>query len=73
MRSMLATTAPIADDVDVAALARAFELAGGHIRNAVLRAAFVAADRGAAIDHALLERAARAEYVALGRIAVARG
>jgi hypothetical protein len=70
-RSMLPANGPIAGDVDVAALARRFELAGGHIRNAVLRAAYVAADRGAAIDHALLERAALAEYTALGRVAVA--
>jgi len=68
-RAMLPDTAPVGDDVDVAALARRFELAGGHIKNAVLRAAFVAADRGVAIGQALLERAARVEYEAIGRIA----
>jgi SpoVK/Ycf46/Vps4 family AAA+-type ATPase len=69
-RAMLPKAAPVAADVDAAALARRFELPGGHIRNAVLRAAFLAADRGVAIDHALLERAARVEYEAMGRIAI---
>jgi hypothetical protein len=38
-------TAPVATDVDYAALARTFPFAGGHIRNAVLRAAAGAASR----------------------------
>jgi AAA+ superfamily predicted ATPase len=43
-RGMLPDAAPVADDVDLAFLARQFELAGGDIRNVVLDAAFLAAD-----------------------------
>jgi len=46
-RRHVPTSAPLADDVDFEALARAFPFAGGHIKNAVLRAAANAAVRGA--------------------------
>src|SRR4029079_11453786 len=42
-RSMIPARAPIADDVDFAAIAARFHMAGGHIKNAVVRAAFLAA------------------------------
>ena len=44
-------------------------MSGGYIRNAALRAAFLAADRGSPITAAHLDRAARAEYEAIGKIA----
>ena len=68
-RAMLPAAAPVAAGVDFAALARRFALAGGHIRNAALRAAFVAADEGTIISPAHLERAARLELEAMGKIA----
>ena len=49
-------------------LARELELSGGHIKNAVLRAAYLAASAGSAITMDHLVRAARAEYDAMGRI-----
>ncbi|MEZ4368627.1 MAG: ATP-binding protein, partial [Kofleriaceae bacterium] len=67
-RRVLPADAPIADDVDADRLGREFELAGGAIRNAALRAAYLAADAGHALDHAVLERAARLERAALGRV-----
>jgi AAA+ superfamily predicted ATPase len=68
-RAMLPAAAPVAPGVDFGALARRFALAGGHIRNAALRAAFVAADEGSVISPAHLERAARLEIEAMGKIA----
>ena len=47
-------------------LAREFEFAGGHIRNAVLRAAFDAASRGEVLGHVHFVRAARAEAQQMG-------
>lgn len=44
------------------------DLAGGHIRNAVLRAAFLAAQEGGVIDDEVLGRAAHAEYRAMGKM-----
>jgi hypothetical protein len=55
--------------IDFAGLARRFELTGGYIRNAALRAAFLAADEDVPIAHAHLEHAARLEYEGMGKIA----
>jgi AAA+ superfamily predicted ATPase len=67
-RAMLPAAAPVAPDVDVDALARKFVMSGGYIRNATLRAAFVAADTDSPITYAHLERAARCEYEGMGKI-----
>lgn len=68
-RTMLATAAPVAPDIDYARLADRFELSGGAIRNAALRAAFLAAATQSSITMQHLERAARVEYEGLGKIA----
>jgi ATP-dependent 26S proteasome regulatory subunit len=70
-RAMLPAAAPVADDLDVHSLARRFAMSGGYIRNAVLRAAFVAADRNIPITAEALERAARREYEGMGKIVAA--
>ena len=67
-RAMLPEQAPITDDLDLADLARRFEMTGGYIRNAVMRAAFIAADAGGAIGNDQLIRAARLEYEAMGKV-----
>src|SRR5207247_6142077 len=59
--------APLADDVDVAALARDLKLAGGNIKNIALAAAFGAATDGGGIGMSHLLRAARREYQKIGR------
>ena len=46
--------APVAADVDYPKLGKTFELSGGHIKNAVMRAAYMAAQKGAPIGQALL-------------------
>ncbi|MFT3700174.1 MAG: ATP-binding protein [Kofleriaceae bacterium] len=68
-RSMLSTGAPVDPDVDVRQLARKYELSGGSIRNAALRAAFFAADKQCALTMPFLERAARLELEGMGKIA----
>ncbi|NCO86117.1 MAG: ATP-binding protein [Rhodobacterales bacterium] len=58
---------PRAPDVDLDMLAARFDLAGGHIRQAILGAAHEAAQAGGAItQHHLLQAVAR-EYAKLGR------
>lgn len=69
-RAVLATNAPLADDLGVEKLAQRYEMSGGHIRNAVLGAAFVAAAKGSAITASMLQNAAKAEYRALGKLLV---
>jgi SpoVK/Ycf46/Vps4 family AAA+-type ATPase len=66
-RTVFPSAAPLAEDVDLPALARQVRLAGGNIRNIALSAAFLAASDGAPIGQAHLLRAARSEYVKVGR------
>jgi ATP-dependent Zn protease len=66
---MLATGAPIDDDVDLRKLAEEFSaMTGANIRNAVLSAAFLAAEEGKTIGFQHLLRAARGEYRAMGHV-----
>jgi len=67
-RVLTPTAAPLADDVDFVALARRYELAGGHIKNALLRAAYRARDAGHVIRQEHLVGAALAELRAQGKI-----
>jgi len=60
--------APTLDDVDYPELGDQFELAGGHIKNALLRAAYRARDEDSAIGQAHLMKAAMAECRAQGKI-----
>ena len=68
-RAMMPASAPIAADLRFDELGRKFAMSGGYIKNAALRAAFVAADRGEPITQAQLERAARVEHEGMGKSA----
>jgi ATP-dependent 26S proteasome regulatory subunit len=69
-KSMLPAQAPVAADVDWRRLAERYEMAGGHIKKAVVRAAARALARGrtATITAADLEAAAQLEYGEMGRV-----
>jgi ATP-dependent 26S proteasome regulatory subunit len=67
-RRMMPSAANVAGDVDYASLAKSYELAGGNIRNALLRAAFIAADRNEPITMATLQRAVKLEYRDAGKL-----
>ena len=54
--------------VDLADLARRFAMTGGYIKNATVRAAFLAAHEGTAVGMRHLLRAARSEYRAMGKV-----
>ncbi|MCD7830572.1 MAG: ATP-binding protein [Clostridiales bacterium] len=60
-RRTIPASAPLADDIDWAFLAEKFELSGGHIKNIVLSAAFLAAQEGQPIGMSQLMRAAVGE------------
>ena len=64
----LPSDAPVADDVDCDILSRSFELSGGSIRNAAIRAAYRAAARADAIHQDDLIEGAKAECVAAGKL-----
>ncbi|MBV8762583.1 MAG: ATP-binding protein [Deltaproteobacteria bacterium] len=70
-RTLVPASAPTRGELRFHELAERFVMSGGHIRNAALRAAFLAASEDAAITHETLARAARLEYEAIGKIAPA--
>jgi SpoVK/Ycf46/Vps4 family AAA+-type ATPase len=67
-RAHLPPDMPVAGKLDFARLARAYELAGGYIRNAMLRAAFLAAATGGPLTHELIERAVQIEFHEGGKL-----
>lgn len=66
-RCHLPAVAPLAEDVDPAALAAMYDVTGGLIRNAALAAAFAAAAADRPIDQAALIAAVHDEYRKAGR------
>ncbi|HTL37822.1 MAG TPA: hypothetical protein VL326_32045, partial [Kofleriaceae bacterium] len=68
-RSLIPPQVPIDGAIDYAALARRFRMSGGYIRNAALRAAFLAAEEGTSLSHEHLERAVRMEFREIGKLA----
>ena len=67
-RAMIPDLAPISPALDFTRLATKLEMPGGHIRNAVLRAAFMAADARSPITMDHLWQAAEVECEAMGKI-----
>lgn len=66
--AMIPRAAPVSPDLPFATLAERYSMSGGYIRNAVLRAAYLAADEEAPISGGHLARAAQMEYEAMGRV-----
>ena len=71
-RSMLPEQADCETDLEFRKLAEEFEMSGGYIKNAMLRAAYLSADEGTRITNEQLWRAARAEYEAMGKLSFSR-
>jgi ATPase family associated with various cellular activities (AAA) len=68
-RSMIPASAPIVGQLDLTALADRFKMSGGYIKNAVVRAAYLAArSPERALSQVLLERAARLELEEMGKL-----
>jgi ATP-dependent 26S proteasome regulatory subunit len=59
---------PVDDDVDIAFLAHAFELPGGHIRNIVTTSGFLAFARGGVVEMFDVITSVQREYGKLGRL-----
>ncbi|MFT3696584.1 MAG: ATP-binding protein [Kofleriaceae bacterium] len=70
-RALLPKSAPASTDIDFTSLAKKYVMAGGNIRNAVLRAAFFAADADETINNHYLKQAAQLEYESMGKLAYA--
>jgi hypothetical protein len=54
---------------DLAELSRRYRMSGGYIRNAALRAAFIAAEEQTPVTQLHLERAIKAEFREIGKLA----
>jgi len=59
---------PRAEDLVFDTLARKYQLSGGYIRNACLRAAFLAAQEETSLHQHHLERAVALEFAELGKL-----
>ncbi len=68
-RRMLPKAAPRDSAIDFRTLGRTYKFSGGYIRNAVLRAAYLAAAEGGSIAMDHLRRAADLEAWEMGRVA----
>ncbi len=68
-RTHLPANLPKSGTFDLAALARKYRLSGGYIRNAALRAAFLAAEEQSPLTQDHLHRAIKAEFREIGKIA----
>lgn len=64
--SMLPSDTPLADGIDFLQLAQEFDLSGGAIKNAVVRAALRALAQGSAVTIDLLRRCAKLECEEMG-------
>jgi len=67
-RGLLPPEAQVSGDLDWGQLSRQYEMSGGHIRNAMLRAAYLSADRDTGLTMKSLKQAADIEYRELGRL-----
>jgi hypothetical protein len=70
-RRHLPAELPVADDLDLARMARRFKVSGGVIRKIVWNAACLAADDGGRVRPEHLLRATRREYERMGKPFVA--
>jgi hypothetical protein len=68
-RALIPPQVPIDGTINYVELAQRFRLSGGYIRNAALRAAFLAAEEGVALTHAHIERAIKMEFREIGKLA----
>jgi hypothetical protein len=71
-QALIPKAAPTAQELCFDQLGETFVMSGGYIRNAVLRAAFLAADADTQIDAGFLLRAAQLEYEAMGKVVARR-
>lgn len=67
-RHLVPSETPVAEDVDWDELAARFELSGGSIQSAILRAAYACAAQDGPLDMAALEDAAEKECMAAGKL-----
>jgi AAA+ superfamily predicted ATPase len=68
-RSMIPAAAPLGAEVDFHRLAERFQMTGGYIKNAAMRAAYLAAtSEHKVITQALLEKAAALEWEEMGKL-----
>ncbi|MBK7536429.1 MAG: ATP-binding protein [Myxococcales bacterium] len=68
-RALIPPGVPRADAIDFAGLGQRYKLSGGYIRNSSLRAAFLAAEEGVPLSQEHIERAIRAEFREIGKLA----
>ncbi|MBM4397393.1 MAG: ATP-binding protein, partial [Deltaproteobacteria bacterium] len=66
--ALLPREVPLAGQIDFDELAERFVVSGGHIRNIIIRAVTLAADRKKSVDMAMFQQAGNAEYRLMGKL-----
>lgn len=66
-KTMIPEELPLGDDVDLERLAKQFDITGANIKNVVLGASFLAAERGSSVSMLDLMRAIQWEFQKIGR------
>jgi len=67
-KKLLPPEVALPDDTDFTRLARTFDMTGGHIKNAIVRAAVIAARQDRRLQPADLMAGAHLEYLELGKV-----
>ena len=67
-KHLIPPRAPVSNNINFQALGEYFEMSGGHIKNAIMRAGIRAASQNCEISHALLWDAAVQEYRDMGHV-----
>jgi SpoVK/Ycf46/Vps4 family AAA+-type ATPase len=69
-RSMFPKETPLQEDIDFSLIAKKFEIIGGNIKNIVISAAFIAAEKNEPIGICHIIKAARAEFNKIGKMII---
>lgn len=67
-RSMFPEETPLHEDVDFSLIAKKFEISGGNIKNIVVSAAFIAAEKNEPVRTSYIIKAARTELNKIGKM-----
>ncbi len=67
-KHLIPPRAPVSDDINFMALGESFEMSGGHIKNAMMRAGIRAASQNGKISHDILWDAAVQEFRDMGHV-----
>ncbi|MCA9523780.1 MAG: AAA family ATPase [Myxococcales bacterium] len=67
-KSMVPPEAPVDSSLDLDWIAKDYDMAGGNIKKALVRAAILAAERGVGLSYGIIKEAADKEFTEMGKV-----